>query len=242
MYQLEYLDKLGRFYHKPRPGFSFGTTLHNALQFFHEAGGPQTVSIDSITTYVAEHWVSGGYENADAELAAKENAARIVAEYHAASAAKPQTTEVFLSEKQLSWDMGDWILIGRVDRVDEHLHDQTLEIVDYKSGRTVVTPEDVTNALAMSVYQFLLKRSYPNRLVTATIYALQTNVSATVAMSDSDLLELESFLQLTVREIMSTDFHDVEPEYKPVCLTCDYKPRCSKHWIARSQADADIIL
>ena len=41
-YRYIYQDKIGRFYTKARAGFSFGSTLHNVLQDFHEQGATHT--------------------------------------------------------------------------------------------------------------------------------------------------------------------------------------------------------
>jgi len=31
-YRLEYIDRLGKIFHRPRAGFSFGTSLHRTLE------------------------------------------------------------------------------------------------------------------------------------------------------------------------------------------------------------------
>ena len=90
----------------------------------------------------------------------------------------------------LKWDLGPFVLTGRIDRIDEHSEDGALEIVDYKSGRLDVTEEDVKGALAMSIYQLLVKRNHPDRRVFATIHALRGGVTASASFSDEELLAL----------------------------------------------------
>jgi len=230
MYRLEYFDKLGRFYHKARAGYAFGTSLHQTLQTFHEQGGAQTVSSEELVKNLETGWVSAGYDSAEHEQQQREAAQVILENYHAAMLDRPPVVRTFLTEKMLKYDMGRFVLTGRIDRIDEH-EDGSLEIVDYKSGRRSITEEDVRNMLAMSVYQLLTKRLNPDRNVTATIHALQTGASATVGLSDEELTELEDELRFLGGEILDADFEAVNPEPLPnVCPWCDFLPLCERYW------------
>ena len=129
-----------------------------------------------------------------------------------------EQTRPFLIEKMLKWDMGPFVLTGRIDRIDEHLGDGALEIVDYKSGRLGVTEEDVKGALAMSVYQLLAKRSNPDRRVFATIHALRGGVTASASYTEEEMLELEEDLRGVGITILEKDFEAVRPVPLPyVC-------------------------
>lgn len=97
----------------------------------------------------------------------------------------PTLTKSLYIEKMLRLNLGEFDLIGRVDRVDEH-PDGSLEIVDYKSGRTSVQPKDVQSDLAMGCYQLLLKRLHPDRSIKATIIALRTGESATSTLTEGE--------------------------------------------------------
>ena len=191
MYRLDYVDKVGKFYHRARAGFTFGSTLHQALQTFHQDGGSAAVSAPELVAKMETVWQSQGYESAAHEAEHKIEAARILETYHAASEARAEETRPFLIEKMLKWDMGPFVLTGRIDRIDEHLSDGSLEIVDYKSGRMGVTEADVKSALAMSVYQLLAKRNNPDRRVYATIHALRGGVTASASYADDELLALK---------------------------------------------------
>jgi putative RecB family exonuclease len=208
MYKYDYIDRIGRFYHKASAGNSFGSTLHQALHDFHVAGG-----------VVAE----------DSEVLAK----RAIQ----TESRKEGATRVFLAEKMIAYDMGDFILTGRVDRIDEHLEGGALEIVDYKSGRTSVTPDEVRDALAMSVYQLILKRLYPERRVMATIHALRSGESATIELSDTQLTEWESELRHIGERLLGTDWESVRPTYlENVCPDCDFLRLCTRYWKSEREA------
>jgi putative RecB family exonuclease len=231
MYRLEYVEKVGRFYHKARAGYAFGSTLHQTLQNFHEAGGSAEVTAEQLIERLAVDWQSQGYQNAEHEQAHKEAAVQILQTYHATATERAETTRTFLTEKMLKWDMGEFVLTGRIDRVDEHLSDGALEIVDYKSGRLDVTEADVKNALAMSVYQLLLKRNNPERRVFATIHALRGGVTASASFSDEELAQWQEELHGLGLLILETDFEAAQPVPLPdVCPDCDFLKLCRRTW------------
>ena len=236
MYRLEYVERVGRFYHKARAGFTFGSTLHQTLQNFHEAGGTAALSSAELVASVEQNWQSQGYADAAHEQQHKDEAVRILEIYHAASASRAETTKVFLTEKMLKWDMGPFVLTGRVDRIDEHTDDGALEIVDYKSGRMDVSESDVKEALAMSVYQLLAKRNWPDRAVSATIHALRGGVTASASYTDEEMAALEEDIRGVGLEILEKDFDAVRPVPLPdVCPTCDFLPICTRYWNKQSR-------
>lgn len=235
MYRLDYIDKQGKFYHRSRAGFSFGTSLHQTLQTFHEAGGAAVITPDQLKESLDAGWVSAGYSSTEHEQEQRDAATAILERYHAAMVERPAVVRTFLTEKMLKFDMGRFVLTGRIDRIDEH-EDGSLEIVDYKSGRSNVTEDDVRNALAMSIYQLLARRLYPDRNVSATIHALQTGAYATVSLSDDELALLEDDIREIGHEILDKDFESVRPEPLPnVCPYCDFLPLCSRYWISHGR-------
>jgi putative RecB family exonuclease len=233
MYKYDYIDRIGKFYHKSRAGSSFGATLHQALQEFHEAGGTANESADDLTARAMSLWRSAGFTDAAEEAAHKELAGEVLQKYHLTVRDRADKTHVFLTEKMVKYDMGDFVLSGRVDRIDEHVSDGALEIIDFKSGRSEITEEDVRAALAMSIYQLIVKRLYPDRRVFATITALRSGVSASAELSDEELAVWEDDLIGIGKEIIEKDWDAVRPIQLPdICPDCDFLSRCSKYWEA----------
>ena len=229
-YRIEYVDKNGRFYHRAQAGWAFGSTLHQTLQSFHEEGGAASVSQEQLVERLDQSWISSGYRSFASEEAHKAEAARILENYHDTAAVRAESTRTFFTEKTLKYDMGPFVLTGRIDRVDEHLADGALEIVDYKS-RVDVSEDEVKEALAMSIYQLLVKRIYPNRRVFATIHALVGGVTASASYTDAELDALEDDIRGVGIEILERDFDAVYP--KPlagVCHDCDFLVLCERYW------------
>jgi putative RecB family exonuclease len=241
MYKYDYIDKIGKFYHKSRAGNSFGATLHQALQQFHEAGGAAFENADDLGARALAAWRPAGFVDAAEELAHKELAIEVLKEYHVQAVQRVESTRVFASEKMLKFDMGPFFLTGRVDRIDEHLADGAVEIIDYKSGRLEITEEHVRDALAMSIYQLLAKKLYPERRVFATIVALRSGHSASFELSSDQLEVWEDDIREIGRQIVEKDWDSVRPVYLPdICPTCDFLSRCTRYWNASNRAQSDL--
>jgi putative RecB family exonuclease len=239
-YRLEYIDKLGKFYHRSRAGFAFGNSLHRALDAFHNAGGAEAVPAEELAASLEQLWVAKGYSGEEQEAEYRAEGLRILQEYHAAQQAvlteatereeAPPPPTVLFTEKTLRIDLSPEVaLSGRVDRVDEH-HDGTLEIVDYKSGRETVTEEDVAGSLALGIYQLLLKQKYPERRVFATLVALRTGARASHELSDAEHQDLAAECLETGEQIRNKEWESVLPVLNEHCPYCDFLPYCTRFW------------
>ncbi len=210
---------------RSKSNFSFGTTLHNVLQRFYDQEDAGVTSVEEAVGALEDGWIEEGYSSPE-EMALAFGEGRQIIEAHVEEALKaPRDARTFLVERQLRYEMEDWTLIGRIDRVDEH-PDGTLEVVDYKSKRETVSTEDVATSLAMCCYQLLLKRKYPDRDVFATIHALKGNLKASTQLSEEELAEFEYDLRRLGADILTRDFQEILPTCKPLCEYCDFKPLC----------------
>jgi RecB family exonuclease len=227
-YNLTYKDPRGRWYLRSKSYYSFGTTLHGVLQRFHDSGDMGVTTTHEAVAALEESWIDAGYTSQEEMMQAMDEGKAIVTEYLEALAREPVTSKTLFVEKSMRLDLGDFVLIGRLDRVDEH-EDGTLEVVDYKSGRQTVLPEEVKNDLAMACYQLMLREAYPGRPVQASILALRTNTRATAALTDAEAAEFRSDIVALGNEILNRDFASLVPRVKVVCEGCDFVELCRKH-------------
>ncbi|MBI3721695.1 MAG: PD-(D/E)XK nuclease family protein, partial [Fimbriimonas ginsengisoli] len=131
-------------------------------------------------------------------------------------------------ERVLKGEYEHFRLIGRLDRVDERA-DGVLEIVDYKSGRTEVSSDDVVADLAMGCYQLLLSKLHPGRPMVATIVALRSGARASCGFSPEELAEFERDLVKLGDQIVTDEIFDRLPSWKPLCAQCDFLTLCRRH-------------
>jgi RecB family exonuclease len=225
MYKYVYIDKIGRFHYTPNIGDSFGSSLHRALQDFHASGGHDTQTSEQLVERLRSTWVGVGYGSSQEETEHLNDGMRMLDEYYINS--KLEAVTIF-TERQLKMDMGNFFLIGRIDRLDER-SDGVLEIIDYKTGRSSVTEDEVANDLAMSIYQLLVKKNYPGKRAVATIHCLRTGRMASAELSDNELVELEEMVLGVAADMLGiSNDTEILPERKIVCDRCDFIKMCQR--------------
>lgn len=227
-YRWTYVDERGRWYLRAKKYYSFGTTLHKVLQRFHDEGDQGVTTTAEALAAMEESWIEAGYSSAQEMQEAMSEGKAILTAYTERELMRPSPGRAILIEKQLRMDLGPFVLIGRVDRVDEH-PDGALEVVDYKSGRQAVTVEDVESDLAMACYQLLVENAYPERAVSLSIHAVRSDTKATYSHSAADLAQFRSDLVQLGEEILHRDYERLAPTYKDLCAYCDFLPLCRQH-------------
>lgn len=231
MYKYTYINHLSKFYYQPKAYHSFGLSLHRALEDYHKQGGAETQTSDQLIEKLHEVWTSPGYASTTEEEAHISAGTEFLEHYHEEHVVTGVKT--LFTEKVLRRDMGDFNLMGQLDRIDEH-PDSHLEIIDYKSGRSTVTSEEVKDDLAMGIYAYLAAKANPDRKITATIYCLRTGDKGTIEFAEEDLVEIEDGVRTVASEIALIDEStEIEPVWlEHVCPTCDYLRLCARkqHW------------
>jgi putative RecB family exonuclease len=227
-YHYIYLDKIGKFYLRAKPYYSFGSTLHQVLQQFHKEGATQTA--EEMTAELEQTWISAGYKTEAQEKEHRERGEQIVVAYHAAQQERVVAqVETIATEKTITCDLGAFRLSGRVDRIDRH-PDGRLEIIDYKSGRWETTEEEVASDLAMNIYQLILSHLYPDTPIFATIYCLRSGVQASAALSPEERELFQQDILTLGKEILERDYTELRPVPLDICSECDFLPRCLRYW------------
>lgn len=240
-YYWTYLDARGRYYLRAKSHYSFGSTLHKVLQRFHDAGDTGVTTVSEALAAVEESWIDAGYSSAQEMQEALGEGKELVETYVTENLKAPSPGRPILIEKRLQMDMGAFNLLGIVDRVDEY-PDGSLEIIDYKSGRQSVSPEDIQYDLAMSCYQLLVRHHYPDRPVKATIIALRSNSRASFALADADALQFEADLRVLGQQILATEFDSVAPSVKELCRRCDFLSLCRQDHRWDTRAFSEMML
>lgn len=221
------MDPRGKLFIRSKPYYSFGSSLHIVLQRFHDEGDIGVSTVDQAVSKLEESWITAGYSSPEEAAEALAEGRELIAQYIEDYQSRPATARSLYVEKQFRDDLGPFILIGRIDRIDEH-EDGTIEIVDYKSGREKTSIEEIQNDLAMNCYQLLVRSKMPERKVVSTIVALRTNHSISFEPSEEDLKQFRQDLIQVGTEIIKRDYDEVRPTAKPICPTCDFLPLCLK--------------
>jgi RecB family exonuclease len=227
-YMWTYLDERGRWYLRSRSYYSFGSTLHHVLQRFHDSGDRGVQTTQQALAAMEESWIEAGYASAQEMQEAMGEGKAILEAYIERVRMEASDAETVLIERQLRLDLGPFVLIGRVDRVDRW-PDGSLEVVDYKSGRETVTDDEVATDLAMCCYQLLVGAKFPGAPVRASIVALRTGAKGTASLGAGEAEEFRRDLIRLGEEILNRDYEGIEPSWKDLCPDCDFLPLCRKH-------------
>ncbi|MCB0826110.1 MAG: PD-(D/E)XK nuclease family protein [Armatimonadetes bacterium] len=227
-YMWTYIDSRGKWYLRSKSYYSFGTSLHSVLQRFHDSGDKGVTTTAEAVAALEESWVQAGYESQEQMMQALGEGKEIVEKYVEESLAAPVTAKTLFVEKMFRRDLGSFVLIGRVDRIDER-EGGDIDIVDYKSGRSGVNEDDLRNDLAMSAYQLILQEHFPGRKIWATIIALRADSRASVSFSTEELEQFKQDMMALAIEILDRDWENHVPVAKSLCSKCDFLPLCNKH-------------
>ncbi len=207
--------------------YSFGSSLHRVLQRFHDEGDRGVTTVEEAVSKLEENWITAGYSSPEEAAEALADGRELISQYVEEVAARPPTARTICVEKQFREDMGSFVLIGRVDRIDQH-EDNTLEIIDYKSGRSETTLDSLRDDLAMNCYQLLVRsKLQPNR-VLSTIVALRTNHALSYEPERAELDQFRADLLDLGTEIIERDFEELRPTVKAICPRCDFLPLCMR--------------
>ncbi len=204
-YKWTYIDPRGKWYVKAKHYYSFGTSLHNVLQRFHDNEDQGVVTTEQAIAALEESWIDAGYSSQDEMMQALAEGKDLLQTYVDRYQKEPVTAQTVFVEKMFRRDLGPFVLIGRVDRVDE-TQEGTYDIVDYKSKRQTVADEEVRVDLAMSCYQLILQHHFPDRKIQATIIALQSGDRATASLTEQELQSFTQDLLTLGDEILNRDW------------------------------------
>ncbi len=228
-YYWAYQTPYGRYLKRWNAHLALGTNLHRILQALHEQGGPHALSPEQVAHTLEQLWSAQSFSNHEESEQHKQAGHEMLRNYYQRHAEQPPIAIPLFMEKTLRRDMGEFVLMGRLDRVDEH-PGGTLEIIDYKSGRTTVDEEQVRNDLALHCYALLIQHQFPNRALKISIDALRAGAKATVDLSPEDLQEFQSLLLEIGHQIVHDTFEDLAPHPIPPCLDCEFLALCQRHF------------
>lgn len=227
-YKWTYVDARGRWLLRSKSHYSFGSSLHAALQRFHDSSDAGVTTTHQAVAALEEGWIDAGYGSQEEMSQALAEGKEILESYLEQVQKEPITAETIWVEKMLRLDLGDFVLMGRLDRVDEH-SDGTIEVLDYKSGRSGVSDEEVHQDIAMGCYQLMLRAQFPDRPVQATIIALRAGMRASAALTDDEAEQLRADLLALGAEMLNRDYESLEPVPKALCHSCDFLSLCRRH-------------
>lgn len=217
-YKFKYVDKLPE---KPKSFFSFGRSVHSALEFFYNVPALPAPRLDQVLARFKADWLSEGYKDAEQETEHYQEGERILRAFYAKHIGDFQPP--FFAEYKFDIQVDGVPVTGYVDRIDRAGKDG-ISIVDYKTGKSFSEDRVRTDA-QLTMYQMACEELLGMKVESLTFYHLNslTPMSAP-AHSKKQVAELRTRVA-TVADSISKGLFDPKPEERK-CGWCDFKPHC----------------
>lgn len=223
-----------------RYSLSFGKSMHNTLQKFLEqirnqqiatqvslfgsdvSGRIEVPSLPELLDTFDQNFIDEWYESAEQREDYRQQGRDSLRLFHAEISR--HIPKVFGLEQGFTLKLGDVLVKGRIDRIDE-TDDGGLEVIDYKTGnpKTKLEWEDKRQLV---LYAVALEQCLPNPkpVKKLTYYYLTNNQAVSFEPTDKDRQKLIDQVLETVQRIAKSDF---TPEPDPMkCKYCDFKDIC----------------
>jgi len=218
--------------------FTFGDTIHQTLNQFLTAycseqpsaqkdlfgnemkADKKRLNIDDLLKMYEENWKSDWFESREQEKKYFQKGKKALKNFF--EDFKKQNPDVGLLERPFKIKVGDYIIAGRIDRID-NLEDGQVEIIDYKTGAAknkLSTPD----RRQLLLYQIAVEEDLGKKVGNLTYYYLEEDVKLSFIGDDKDKEKLKQKIISQIREIQNLNF---QPKPNPhVCGFCDFKEIC----------------
>lgn len=217
-YKFKYVDKIPE---KPRHFFSFGNSVHQALEFFYGVKSLPAPALEQVLDYYKEHWLAAGYRDQAQEAQYFDDGKAILTLFYRKHISDYHIP--FFVEYQFQLDVDGVPVTGRVDRVDK-LPDGRIAIVDYKTGKALAQDRAQGDA-QLTMYQMACEELLGAEVARLVFYHLPSLTEQAVRRHSKDLVEGLKGRILSTAESISRGLFEPKPEEKK-CYWCDYKPIC----------------
>jgi len=216
-YKFQYIDGLKE---KPKPYFSFGNSIHQALEFFYSPKLPKAPSREDVLKHYRDNWISKGYKDAVEEkeyLEFGETMLRDFYDKHIEGYKLPMN-----AEQTIFFEVDGVKVTAVIDRIDK-ISDGAVQIVDYKTNKDPFTLSKLNNEPQLTMYQLAVEMEFGMRVEKLTYYHLRSQTPFTVPRhDDARVKELKSRIVGVAGDIAEGKFPHKQNTFCP----CDFAHLC----------------
>ncbi|OLF11216.1 recombinase RecB [Actinophytocola xinjiangensis] len=244
-YRMAYVDRPtpprgGAFAHS-----TLGAVVHNALRALFDLPARDRTP-DAAAALVGRHWKDDGFAGPTQAATYRELAGDWVAGYVAETDVSQDPIGL---ERWVSAPIGTIVAEGRVDRIDER--DGELVIVDYKTGRSVLTTDDARASQALALYVLAARRTLRRPCRRVELHHLPSGTVAVWEHSEESLTRHRTRAEEAAEEFnLATDTlhaggdQDVlfPPNVGRQCSWCDFRRSCPEGQAAGPQVEPWALL
>lgn len=229
-FRYRYVDRLPG---KPATYLSFGTSVHSALELFHDRTLFGKPGLEDLHQFLYDNWDSSGYAHVprDRQMRDWRKARHALATYWERVGDDYQPAAD--TEKWFELPVGDTALVvGSIDRIDVD-EDGQLHVVDYKTGR-LRDRQEVRSSLQLALYALACEHLYGRLPATVCLDYVVADVPVVVPVEELDLDGARAAVLAAADQVLAGDY---EPTPTRLCDWCDHQAVCPA-W----QGDPDEVL
>jgi len=235
-YKYQYIEKRPT---KPSLYLDFGSTIHNTLRDYHRDFDPKKASLEDLMATYDRNWIATAYKDKEEEERYREEGRRILEAYY--EQAKVDPNQILYLEEFFRVKVGDYELVGKIDRVDR-LPDGGWEIIDYKTSRKIkdeselespLHPTEVQETLQLDIYYIACQENWRREPKKLSIYYLAAQENGqyrprkvSVSRSAGEAQRIKALKKAIHNIAQGIQKEDFSPKTGPLCGWCDYKETC----------------
>jgi RecB family exonuclease len=185
-YRFGYLDRPPPPKGPPWAHNSLGASVHNALAAWWRLPRPQR-TVTTAGSLLARGWIGEGFADAGQSALQLARARRMVEGYVAGLDPSDEPVGV---ERTVATRTDLIAVSGRIDRLDSRPAEDggtELVVVDYKTGRHVLSVDDARSSLALALYALAAQRSLHRRCRRVELHHLPTGAVLTWEHTEESL-------------------------------------------------------
>jgi len=239
-YRMTYLDRPAPPKGPPWAHNSLGASIHNALAGWWRLPRPQR-TVEAAGRLVDRGWINEGFADETQSVRQRERAIAMVEAYVAGLDPADEPLGV---ERTVATRTDTIAVSGRIDRLDARPAaagdgDGTeLVVVDYKTGRHLLTTDDARSSLALALYALAAGRALRRPCHRVELHHLPTGEILAWSHSEESLARHLGRAETIAQECAAADerlrdglppdrYDEVfPPRTGPACGWCDYRRHC----------------